>query len=62
MRKPKRAPQHQEPVDGFWDSRNVKTAKTLRQKIQELQRRAGCRTFSDYVRQMVRMEISRANL
>lgn len=61
MRKDKRAPAPP-PVDDFWDSRNVKTAKSQAAQIRELMKRAGCRKFSDYVRSLIRLEIARGNL
>lgn len=43
--------------ESYWDKWLVRTAKVHRDKIAALMRKAGCKTFSDYVRHLIRVQL-----
>ncbi len=46
----------QKPKDTYWTTRHVRTPKSQDGLIGALMRREGCKTFSDYVRHLIRVQ------
>lgn len=44
------------PKDSYWDTRAVRTPKSMKARITALMKAAGCKTFSDYVRHLLRIQ------